>query len=433
MKTLKSLLLGSAGAAVLLAAGTAAQAADAPRAVKGKEPVYRCDTPGFIEYPGSDVCFKIGGRVAAWIQGTSDNALAAGAVGAAPFSAGGAAFIPWAFGPSTFSTTNDTLNFGTNANINVDVRQATEYGIVRIFIEAASYSGDVNDGGAFNLRHGFIQVGNVLMGKTWSTFFAGGMWPEYMAIGNNFVPMGVPLNRINQLRYTASLGNGTTLSIAIEDPARLDAAYSGFHEVTSRNEMPDVVMNLATAGAWGRAQLSGALHQYSYINTITGASPRPWVWAIMAAAVINVPSMGKDTVHIQVGYTHGFQNAFTSHGANFAVTVDGGFGGGVLGTEHITDSFVVVAGYRHFWSDSLRSSIGVSYWDHDFSAAAIAENIGHTGAAPRENVLMVWGNLIWSPVPGLDLGVEVMYGEAETTAGVTTSGWGATAQAGKSF
>ncbi len=67
MKTLRTLLLGSTGAAMLFAAGTVAQAADPPAVDKGREPVWRCDTAGFIEYPGSDVCFKIGGYVSATI------------------------------------------------------------------------------------------------------------------------------------------------------------------------------------------------------------------------------------------------------------------------------------------------------------------------------------------------------------------------------
>lgn len=429
MKTLKSLLLGSAGAAVLLAAGTVAQAADAPKAAKGKEPVYRCDTPGFIEYPGSDVCFKIGGAVHAWIQGVSDNQAAGFPAGASPGSAGGGAFVPWGFGPSNFHTMNDTMAFGTQAIINLDVRQATQYGIVRVFIELAAYDDAGNDGGPANLRHGFIQVGNWLMGKTWSTFFAGGMWPEYFGIGNHLVPLGVPLVRNNQVRYTASLAPGTTVSIAIEDPARYDAAGASglggvavpgvIGAVASRNEMPDIVANIATAGSWGRAQLSVAAHQYSYMDGI-GMSHRPWTWAIMAAAVFNVPSMGKDTIHVQLGYTEGFQAAFTTHGATFSILQVAG------GATFLTDSFVVVAGYRHFWSDTLRSSIGVSYWDHDYDPAVV---IG----TDRDTVMMVWGNLIWTPVPRLDLGVEVMYGRAKTVAGVRTTGWGGTVQASRSF
>ena len=59
MNIMKSIFLGSA---LAVAAATGAQAADPILDVKApREPVYRCDITGFIEIPGSDVCFKVGG------------------------------------------------------------------------------------------------------------------------------------------------------------------------------------------------------------------------------------------------------------------------------------------------------------------------------------------------------------------------------------
>lgn len=415
MNTLKGLLLGSAGAAVLLTAGTVAQAADAPIAAKGREPVYRCDTAGFIEYPGSDVCFKIGGRAQAWMGGVSSN-------DAGPE---GINFM----GITTNATSNhDRFFMGALGRLNVDIRSASEWGLVRAFIEGEFQDNNRNTGGAFNMRHAFVQVGNVTFGKTWSTFFAGA-GPEMFGVAAAIVPPPgeMPL-RVVTLRYTHNIGNGVSVSVALEDPARHDAftnaTFGGQIGMAAAanvapSDVPDIVANVSARGSWGRFQLSLAAHDNPYINIVgvpVPGSDSEWGWAGQAALVLNVPNMGRDTVHVVAGYNSGagsyMTTAYGTGGArpNVGLTV--------AGTVDTVDGWFVAAGYRHFWSPTLRSTIGFNHTEADWNNIAF---VGGAFAGMAEST-QVWGNLVWSPVPQLDLGVEVLWGSMK--AGVLNAATG---------
>lgn len=406
MKTLKRLALGAAVLALPLATASLAQAADAPRyAAKGKEPVYRCDDKGFIEYPGSDTCFKIGGAVYAFLGFHEDQADDS------------EQFDPFRI-RNGVHTLNDTFWMGSKANINVDVRQATEHGIVRVFIEMTTKDNNTNDGGTLDLKHGFIQFGNLLFGKT-STTFKFGKTPETFNESLSKFP-GEQDNRINQVRYTASLGNGVTIAVAIEDPARLEQSAGNYAAVglaPSRNEAPDLVFAISAKGSWGQAQLSASAHQSSYL--IGAASDRRWGWAGQFGVVLDVPGMNGDAVYLQASYASGHSSALVlGTGLSVGLTA--------LGTVDPVEGWAVIGGYRHVWSEMLRSTLGAAYSDIDYNAVVVAPTT-------LDKTTVVWANLIWSPVKSLDLGVEVYWGRTELLNGVKASGMGASAQAAKTF
>ncbi|WP_035656203.1 porin, partial [Bradyrhizobium sp. STM 3809] len=118
MKTVKSLVLGSA--AVLLAM-SAAQAADLPIKAKAVEYVKVCSLygAGFYYIPGTDTCIKLGGYLRA------ETAIATNSDYSAAFSGQGGAH-------------NRLSNYYTSRarqDINIDTRTATEYGVVRTFAD----------------------------------------------------------------------------------------------------------------------------------------------------------------------------------------------------------------------------------------------------------------------------------------------------------
>ena len=137
MKTIKSLVLGSA--AGLLAMG-GAQAADLPVKAKAVEYVKICSLygPGFYYIPGTDTCIRIGGylRAETAIATNSDWDGRVSSVGGA---------------------NNRYTNYYTASyrqGLNIDTRTATEYGVVRTFAALTfswttdSYSGNPASPGA---------------------------------------------------------------------------------------------------------------------------------------------------------------------------------------------------------------------------------------------------------------------------------------------
>ncbi len=122
MKTIKSLILGSA--AGLLAMG-GAQAADLPVKAKAVEYVKICSLygAGFYYIPGTDTCIKLGGylRVETAIGTNSD------------FSGGFNVSTQGANGARNRLTNYYTAR--SREDLNIDTRTATEYGVVRTYFD----------------------------------------------------------------------------------------------------------------------------------------------------------------------------------------------------------------------------------------------------------------------------------------------------------
>ena len=97
------------------------------------------------------------------------------------------------------------------SRINFDLRQPTEYGIMRAFIEG-DFAGN-NE--AFRLRHAFGQWARVVTGKTWSTFMDPDASPEEI----DFEGLNGRINvRQAQLRFMPRFGEQYELQLALEDP-----------------------------------------------------------------------------------------------------------------------------------------------------------------------------------------------------------------------
>jgi len=81
-----------------------------------------------------------------------------------------------------------------------------------------------------------------------------------------------------------------------------------------------------------------------------------------------------------------------------------------IGKAHLTKGYALTAGLLHYWTPTIRQGVYGSYSKLDYSAAVSTLD-------PSE--IRVGTNLIWSPVAGLDIGVEVLYARVETRRSVT--------------
>src|SRR5437879_6888528 len=133
MKTIKSLVLGSA--AGLLAMG-GAQAADLPVKAKAVEYVKICSLygAGFFYIPGTDTCIKFGGYLRV------DTTFNASGVQDAPAYAGDSGQV---------NRYRDYFSTRSRLALTVDTRTATEYGVVRTFGQG-DFTFDTLGGATFN-------------------------------------------------------------------------------------------------------------------------------------------------------------------------------------------------------------------------------------------------------------------------------------------
>ncbi|OYW31971.1 MAG: hypothetical protein B7Z45_09780 [Azorhizobium sp. 12-66-6] len=173
-----------------------------------------------------------------------------------------------------------------------------------------------------------------------------------------------------------------------------------------------------------------------------------WGWAIGGAVEIKLPTLAAgDSLFIQANYADGALNYLGLSGSStgratalgsidLGTSVLNGGGAYYPIADAVWDAttlsynkesgWAIQGQFRHYWVPNLRSAVLGGYTQVD-----VPEN---TVNAYDVNVWQVGLNTIWSPVKGLDLGVEVLYSKVEgeiplsrsTTNGVTSVVGGST-------
>src|SRR5579872_3512584 len=162
MTLIKSILLASAAGFVSVAA---AQAADLPtRKAAPAEFVRICNVGGMAGFvlPGSDTCFKISGYITGQIEaGNLKRGYSWG------FTPGGATVSN---GNSIFS--RNAFGWTTRANIDMDARQDTAYGVLRGYVEMQFENGNGfdNTGTGAYINRAYVQWAGITAGKVNSFF-----------------------------------------------------------------------------------------------------------------------------------------------------------------------------------------------------------------------------------------------------------------------
>ena len=292
MKMVKSLVLGSAAALVVVGG---AQAADLPVKAKAVEYVRVCSLygAGFWYIPGTDTCIKIGGYLRA-------DLTINGAIYDGPF---------WNGEGGIRDRYANFYNARSRLALQIDTRTATEYGVVRTFgqedIQFSTYgatssmglagsvlpsaaNGQVNNDTAGNgyvaTEYLFLQFAGFTFGKSSSAYAT--PWNGYPGNNSSFLIGGYDsVTGVNNVQYTAQFGNGVSVSVGVDESSASNfnrtqiinaiggvpggsigfgGAATSYATATGTayggTSVPDFVANLKVDQAWGLFQLSGAIH-----------------------------------------------------------------------------------------------------------------------------------------------------------------------------
>ena len=422
MKLVKSLLLGSAAG---IAAVAGAQAADLPsRKAAPVEYVRVCSAygAGFFYIPGTDTCLRVGGRVRA------------------EYTVG-----------SKFGDAQDAYGTRARGRLNIDARTATAYGTLRTFFRyeltnsSNFYNGSLggNQGiippgtartsstaTASLLDLAFVQFGPITAGRAQSFF-------DFYANDFTFSTLRTADNRLNLLAYTATFGSGFSATLSLEDRTTGTQNREGLvvspagTSVMLGQDFPDVVASLRVDQAWGSAQLSGAISQRNVSNTgpLFIGSKEETAFAVQGGVKINLPMLAAgDTLFLQAAYADGALGYLGWGGSSVAGAQMGvgriassalglavaDIGVNALGNTKTATGWSFVAALRHFWTPQLRSELFGSYSELKLGYTLANQAVAGVTARPLDpKELIVGANLIWSPVSGLDIGVEVLYTRVE--------------------
>jgi hypothetical protein len=352
MKVIKSLVLGSAAG---LLAMSGAQAADLPVKAKAVEYVRICSLygAGFWYIPGTDTCIKLGGylRVDTTFNGGVYDQPA------------------WNGDLGQNNRYVDRFSSRSRMALTVDTRTATEYGVVRTFMQGdfqfnnAGYTTNpavltaagtnsnllsTPGGGYVAVEFVFIQFAGFTFGKSASAYAT--PWHGYPGNNSSYLLGGHDtVTGVNNIQYTAQFGNGVSGTIGLDDPTVFNRttlanlttvnAFGAGTQGYAGTFSPDVVGNIRIDQAWGLFQISGALHEvraaYNAVSGTAGAelSGHPetkWGGSVMAALQIkNIPTGPGDDIKIDATYAKGdTKNVIATSAASPSFLIYGAAGGG---------------------------------------------------------------------------------------------------------
>jgi hypothetical protein len=380
MKLAKSLFLGTVAG---LAAVAGAQAADLlAKKAAAVEYVRVCSTygAGFFYIPGTETCLRVSGRVRAEYLYLEPNLR-----------------------------TDDSIGFRTRGRVQLDARTGTAYGLLRTFVRfeitrnTGAYTGGTISQSP-NVDQAFIQFGGLTAGRAVSFFDNTDLPAEHFGtLRFSDAP------NVNLLAYTFSFGNGFSASLALEEGREAGFGIDGFAYDDAGQTLPDLVGNLKYAGTWGSAQLSGALHQLRTDTLVGTEYPDSELgWSVSAQGHVNLPMLGAgDALWLAATYADGalgylgFDSEIgagsTARGVVDAFIVDGDIETG--------RGWSIAGGLNHFWTPTVRQAVFGSYARVEYGSD-VAPGFDFTEWRAGTNV-------IWSPVSGLDIGVEALYANVD--------------------
>jgi hypothetical protein len=336
------------------------------------------ELPGYLQIPGTDASMKLGGYVKMSIVQSFDP------VGSAD------RFVPGSIPvPADPGDLDNQANLTTRqSRLNVDVRRDSTLGPLRAFIEG-DFAGE---GDTYRLRHAYGQLGKVLAGQTWSTMVDIKATPEDI----DFEGLNGRVNvRQPQLRFFPSFGEHLELAIAIEDP---DPDVTGG---TGLTKVPDIVAAIRFS-RWNRLHLKTALllrQIRAEADNNPGTDAKEDGWGISVSGHIKLWG-DRDEFMYQLNYGDGigrYINDLGSVGGQDAVFDP------VTGELKVLTAFGGYLAYQHWWSEKMRSTLVAGFTDVD--------NFDFQPDDAYRQTRRITANLLYSPIPRVDVGAEMLWGE----------------------
>jgi hypothetical protein len=300
-------------------------------------------------------------------------------------------------GPDADESSDKLVITAKQSRLFVKTRSATPLGDFKIHLEGDFYGQGgnqvVSNSSTWRLRHAYGELGNLLIGQTWSTFMNCYALPETVDFGG---PAGQIFVRQAQVRWTQPFQWGS-LQFSAENPETfLLVSDTGASSTYDDDRIPDIVGRVNYDSDFGKFSLALMGREYR-IDESGVADDSTYAGAVSAAGI--VPTFGKDDFRFMLNYGNGLGRYMYTN-----------FEGAVLDVDaddlSAVDQWGGFLAYRHYWLDALRSSLVYSYGEADNDADVVGESV-------NKRFQSVHANLIWSPIPAVNLGLEYLWGQRE--------------------
>ncbi len=365
------------------------------------------DFPGSIRIPGTDAAIKFGGRIRTAAVFTLD-----------PLGSSDR-FVTYTIPvepDDAFAGIGKRTTFSANTSrLNFELRTPTGVGQMRAFIEGDFFGTNAAESRTnFRLRHAYAQFHGFIMGQTWSTFSDPATNVEDLDFeGIN----GENVIRQPQIRYVWVRENRFSAAVAAETP---EVSLTGG---AGENLVPDLVGRTTwTIKKTGHVQTAIVLRQIRGTSDLAPTDTKiVFAWGASVSGSVPFHVLGQDDRFVfQLNFGRG--NARYINDLNTLGGQDGAFDP-ATGELHAIRASGGYLDYEHQWKHwqttrdmRLRSSViwsRVDVGNLDFQPPS---------AYHQTNRYSV--NVVFSPIPRIDVGVEFVHGNRENKDGH----WGSASQ-----
>lgn len=267
--------------------------------------------------------------------------------------------------------------------------------------------------------YAYGTIGPLTLGMLNSNFIDATDTPETFDNGG---PAGIPAERTEQIRLTFPFGKGSIVSVAAENPQSGYQDTRGNIEVASVTEpMPDFSLRYQYTNKLLHLQLGGVLRDIAYTD---GAGNRTshLTGAGLAGITVNLgainESFSQDNIGAQVwagAIGRYIPDDFGGNVASVLAVNNGTTGTPVTIATKIQDDQGFTAWIQHYWTAKLRSTFAIGY-NRSNIASFLPINVANAVATKTAHL-----NLIYRPVPSVDLGIEGMIGQKQFQKGTGVS------------
>lgn len=272
------------------------------------------------------------------------------------------------------------------------------------FQTAAGTQGSERTTNGYNLalRRAYVQFDNLTVGQDWSTFQNVAVLPE----STDFVgpTEGTVFVRQPLIRLTKALSKTVSLQLAAENGETQSAAPALVEN--DQDRLPDMVARINVKTGAADLALAGVGRQLRVDNG--AVKDTAFGWGVSGSGKIVFGPDKRHDIRLMATYGKGIGRYV---GLNFApdAIID------ATGQLRTPEVFAALAALRIGLTPTVRTNLMVGYQDVSYP----------DGFAPgyfatfNGQAMSYAGNIFWSPVKGLDLGIEYRHGQRELVSGAT--------------
>lgn len=348
-------------------------------------------TPGSFVLPGTKTEFQIGGYVKGDFIYDVDEST-------------GDLFVPESI---TTTGSGDEERFRAHARqsrLFIKTSTPTDWGALKTHLEGDFFGGGGNEvfsnSTSFRLRHAYGEIGGLLAGQTWTNFMPIESYPTTVDFNG---PAGLPFIRQAQIRYTHPLSEQTSISFSVENSefSGRNPAGAAISESTNLgiragvDKAPDLTVAVRHQGDGYFAKIAGLGR---YLGSPNDQGDGELGWGINLSGNADLWPGGK----VLGSFTYGDGvGRYLINGFGQDAFVDAN------GDVDTIEAYGVAAQVQQKLTDQI--TFGIAYGRTEFMDDRLPTDL--------DNVNTVHGTLLWSPIPRLTFGGEVIWGNREDADG----------------